>query len=41
MLEIINIATPDLMTLTVVGSVQMLNGKASRVCAASASAAAA
>ena len=36
MLEIIDVSTPELLTLTMVGSIQLLNGKGSRVCAASA-----
>ena len=34
--ETIDIATPDLLLLTMLGSVQMLNGSVCRVCAASA-----
>ncbi len=34
--ETIDIATPDLLLLTMVGSVQMLNGSVCRVCSASA-----
>ena len=38
MFEVTDITTPDLLILTTVGSVQLLNGKASRICAASATA---
>ena len=38
MLETIELATPDLLVLTMVGSIQLFNGKSNRVCAASAAA---
>ena len=38
MLETIKLATPDLLVLTMVGSIPFLNGKANRVCTSSAAA---